>query len=103
METCITLGKGHTYFLRFLSTFSVLIASFSSEILVSSEMSLISFPFILYPDAEKIHSLTLVVPFSQEKLEAALDRLTQEQLEVEELESVINEERATWKVKRHYS
>ncbi|XP_054581158.1 E3 ubiquitin-protein ligase TRIM22-like [Eptesicus fuscus] len=46
------------------------------------------------------HQISLVeevVKECQEKLEAALDRLTQEQLEVEELEAVINGERATWK------
>lgn len=103
LKVASTWEKVHVYFFRFLSAFLVLIASFNSEILVSSEMSLISSPFILYPGAEKTHSLTLVVPFSQERLEAALDRMTQEQLEVEDLEAVMNEERATWKVKRHYS
>ncbi|XP_014316245.2 LOW QUALITY PROTEIN: E3 ubiquitin-protein ligase TRIM22-like [Myotis lucifugus] len=49
------------------------------------------------------HQISLVeevVKECQEKLEAALDRLAQEQQEVEELEAVINEERATWKTER---
>ncbi|XP_014395497.1 PREDICTED: E3 ubiquitin-protein ligase TRIM22 [Myotis brandtii] len=49
------------------------------------------------------HQISLVeevVKECQEKLEAALDRLTQEQQEVEELEAVINEERATWETER---
>lgn len=66
-------------------------------------MSPISSPFIFYPGAEKAHSLTLVISFSQEKLQEALKKLTKEQQEAEELEADISEEKATWKAGRDYS
>ena len=73
------------------------------ETLVSFEVNLISSPFILNPGSGKAHNLTLVILFPQERLQEALKKLSQEQQEAEQLEADINEERATWKVGRHYS
>lgn len=63
-------------------------------------MSLIS---SLYPGAIKAHSLTLVILFSQEKLQAALKKLRKEQPKMEELEATIREEKASWKAGRDIS
>lgn len=57
----------------------------------------------LYPGAKKAHSLTLMILFSQEKLQAALKKLRKEEPKMEEWEADIREEKASWKAGRDIS